>query len=340
LVGTVAPVEAEALRARASDNREAYRLFLLGKALLNRRTQETVARAVEHYAEAVRLDPAFTEAWAMLAYARLIQFDWAWETEVSRDSLPVLARAAINSALALDSLAATAWAVDGILAGRVDFDFPRTRASFERALGRDSLNAETLHAYGTILGAEQLNDLGRAEEVLRRALALEPARPNTWRQLAFVLRNQGRLADAEAVLDTLVALGEWAPAYLVRSDVRFWRGDGAGALADIAEFERLSGGLAVRPRALYSIVRGDSLPARAWLEQHRGRETSRADSVWSVRLSVALGQFDEAFVLLEAYRRDMSVMSLWPWLHHPLFEPLHDDPRYLRLLEESRPEGR
>jgi len=338
LVGTVEPDEAEALQARASENQEAYRLFLLAKALYNRRTQETVAQAVEHLQEVVRLDPTFAQAWAVLGRTRIVQYSWtSWEADVPRDSLPVLARMAIGRALALDSLCAIAWAAEGGVAGWADREFSRARTSFERALELDSLNAEILHAYGVVLGADLLNELPSAERVLRRAVEMEPDRLNTWRHLALAIRNQGRLAAAEALCDTTVSLGQWAPAYEERGYVRFLRGDGAGALADLAENERLGGDDVENWRALYSIAVGDSLPARAWLEQHRGQENEETDSLWSIRFSTALGQLDNALVLLEGQPRDVST---WSWLHNPIFTPLRDDPRFVRLLEESRPGGR
>jgi tetratricopeptide (TPR) repeat protein len=189
------------------------------------------------------------------------------------------------------------------------------------------------------MGGHRYNfDLETAEQLLRRAIALEPDRPNTWNHLGLTLRNQGRLVESEAVFDTLIALGPWVQAYLHRSFVRYLRGNGVGALADFAEAEGL--GSESSPHypfwpALFSIAAGDSLPAQAWLELHYGRETSRADSNASIFLNIGLGRLEEALMLLEAMPRDLS---MWTMLHNPFFEPLHDDPRFRRILEESRPE--
>ncbi len=52
-----------------------------------------------------------------------------------------------------------------------------------------------LNNYGNALQAA--GRLGEAEAVYRRALALRPAYPHPWSNLSYVLRLQGRLAEAE-----------------------------------------------------------------------------------------------------------------------------------------------
>jgi hypothetical protein len=69
----------------------------------------------------------------------------------------------------------------------------------------------------------------------------------------------------------------------------------------------------------------------------RGRETEEAGNLWAIRFNLTLGHRDEALTLLEGQPRNLST---WSRLHDPIFVPLRDDPRFVRLLEESRPEGR
>jgi serine/threonine-protein kinase len=340
LVGAVAPIEAEALRSQRSVDPEAHRLYLVGNVLWNRRTPESVAGAVQHYTDALDLDSNFVEAWAMLGMTRLTQFTWSWDSDVPRDSLPVLARIANSRALALDSSSATAWGTDALLAGFVQNDFSKARSSFDRALLLDSLNAEVYHMYGFVLGSEMLCDLDIAERMLRRALDLEPDRPNTWRHLAIVELYQGNFEAAEALFDTVLAFQEWAPAYMGRSYVRSLMGDAQGAVADAKNVERLYVGQRMdvaTARAFAEIVSGDSSLARNVLAQYGELDDVRraAASIWAARGFLALGLHDEALTVLEEWPR---AVRTWAVLHDPIFTPLHDDPRYIRLLEESRPE--
>ena len=342
LVGVSPSAETVAPGETVSSNREAYRLYLLANALVSRRTPESVQEAVDNYAEAVRLDPTFAAAWARLGSGRLIQFSWSsWTADVPQDSLPGRARVAIDRALALDSLSAEAWLAASMLAAWTEGDYPVARASFERAIRLDSMKAGTYHSYGVVLGAAILNENVRAERMLRRALALDPGLQNTWRHVALALRNRGQLAAAEAVQDTMLALGPWAPGLADRAYVRFLRGNGDGALADLDAAGRITGRQYDFERAMYRLALGDSVAARTEVEQLRAMaaevpDSSRARHARLARMGAALGQPEVALEALEQLPRDVRT---WSMIHEPLFAPLRDHLRFQRVREESRPEG-
>ena len=309
---------------------------------MKRRTPETVQEAVDNYAEAVRLDPTFAVAWARLGSSRVIQYSWGtWTADVPQDSLPARARVAIDRALALDSLSAEAWLAASMLSAWAEADFPVARARFERAIRLDSMKADTYHSHGVVLGASRLNENVRAERMLRRALALEPGLQNTWRHLALSKRNRGQLAAAEAVQDTMLALGPWAPGFVDRAYVRFLRGNGEGALADLDAAARITGQQHDFERAMYRIALGDSSAARAELARLEAIAEQVPDSATArfrrlARMGAALGQPEVALDALEQLPHDVLTWSL---IHQPLFAPLRDHPRFQRVREESRPEG-
>lgn len=291
--------------------------------------------AVQHYTDAVTLDSTFADAWARLGLARMVQLTWGnFEAEVPRDSLPGLARFATDRALTLDSLSATAWIADGVLSANIAGDLSRSRDSFDRAVSLDSLSAEAFHWYGAVLGPEFFCDLEPAERLLRRALQLEPDRPNTWRHLARVLEYTEGFEAAEAIYDTTLALGAWEPAYLGRSTVRSWRGNAVGALADIAEAEKLVDSPAYDfHRAMAGIASGDSGPARGlWRDYRASDEDSKAAGAYlAARLGLLLGLDEEVLAILEEHSGAMGTCAL---LHDPVFETVRDDPRFLRLVED------
>jgi len=333
LVGRIAPAPPTNPQATRATDPEAYRLFLIGNALLNRRTPETAMEAVANYQEAVRRDPQFAAAWAQLGAARIVQFSWSlWPApDVPKDSLPALARHAADVALAVDSVNARAISVLGQIATWADRDFVTARREFDRALRLDSTDATIWHSYGVALGTDGANDLPASERLLRRALAIDPDQPNTWRHLANTVAWQGRLAEAEAILDTLVALGPWAPALYGRAYVRFLRGNGLGALDDLRAASAVTGNdpdaAAV---ALFSIATGDREPALGWLA--RG-DTASANVA---TINMALGRRQAA---LDALGKRKPGVGTWGLLHDPIFAPLQNDPRFVRMLEESRPPG-
>jgi len=361
--GRLNPQDRAAIARRPTQNNEAYRLYLRGNALMKRRTEGEVAQALAAYREAVRLDPRFADAWARVGFAMAIQFVWlGWRTATPRDSLLPLARAAAERALELDSVGADAWMALGT-AMTWGGDLPGARASFERALRLDSLNAEAWLTFGVVYSVYNLNDYGRAEPLLRRAVAIDPDLRNAWRTLGVVLCAQGRFAEAEAVLDTTLSLGPWQQAFLNRADVRYLRGDGAGALADLAEAQRMPGRLDLfsdaeterslfkalenlRPhyvmgnvrltRALYRVALGDSTGARAVLDSLLAeRDTSQTVRQRTAIFAIALGRRAEVLATVESLPASLAT---WGFLHLPYFIPLRSDLRFIRAMEASRPQ--
>ena len=352
--GRLSPGERAVLARRPTRNNEAYRLYLSGNALLSRRTQPDVRRAVEAYTEALRLDPSFAGAWARLGMARAIQYSWTtWREGVPRDSLLTLAWSAAERALRLDSTSSDGWLALGLASSNAG-DLGTAMTSYERSLRLDSLNAEAFHAAGVQYGAdaEYSFDIPEAAApLLRRALALDPTLRNTWRHLADVSRDAGRLAEAEALCDTALAFGPWA-AFDDRAYIRFLRGNAGGALADRAEGERLDSASRPDDRALFTVLRGDSAPARAVLARLRVQADSGQRVLAALaRFEITLGNRAEALSALERLRSRVNPqeprcsptaacsasLDTWRALHDPIFAPLHDDPRFQRLWQETRP---
>jgi len=350
--GRLSPGEHAVLATRPTRNNEAYRLYLYGNWLVSRRGEPETRRAVEAYTEAVRLDPRFAAAWGRLALARNVQFLWGWRGDMPLDSLLALAAAAARRAVGLDSLSSEAWmalAVTSANAGDIVASLP----CLERSLRLDSLNAETLHWMASGHGI-LFRDHEAAAPLFRRALALDPGLRNTWRLLAVSTRDAGRLVEAEALLDTTLELGPWSPALDDRAYVRFVRGDAAGALADLAEAERLDSVPRAPERALYTVLLGDSAPARTELARMRARaDSGQADLGVLARFSMALGLREEAIAALLRLRSRANPREprctptatcsanivTWQTLHDPIFAPLRGDPRFQWLWEETRPRG-
>jgi TolB-like protein/tetratricopeptide (TPR) repeat protein len=320
---------------------EAHNLYLLGRASVARRTEASVQEAVRYFSRAVAVDSTYAPAWAALGSARVVQFSWAnWRADVPRGSLLTLAGSAIDRALRLDSMLADAWQADGSRATWMD-DFSRAKNSLERAIQLDSLRPEAWAALGHMYGAARLSQPDSAARMFRRAISLDPSLQNYWRGLASQALLTGRLREAEAVLDTVIGLGDWAPGYSFRAEVRFYRGNSSGALEDLAMSERLRGQRDEYSEALYRIAAGDRGPARAWLNQHpldglgtppTGPEEILIHDV--ARMNAALGWQREA---LEALGRLPPSVGTWAELHGYAYHALRRDPEFQRLLDQSRP---
>src|SRR5213075_2619634 len=125
--------EEQVIAAKPTDNPEAYDAYLRGLAY-TLKTQNTPANylgAQKFLREAVRLDPKFALAWALLAYvnARGYQTTNIQPTSTLRDE----ARQAMETALGLDPSLGEAWIAKGYYQYGCVGDFEGARRSYEQA---------------------------------------------------------------------------------------------------------------------------------------------------------------------------------------------------------------
>jgi len=354
--GRLTPGEHATIARRPTLNNDAYRLYLYGNSLIARRTEREAAQAIDAYERAVGLDPSFAAAWARISIVRGLQAAWSWEPQIGFDSLIVLALAGARRAVALDSMSADAWAALGYAQSLVG-DLGAAHDGFERSIRLDSLSPEAFHLYAAaVYGADCpgtcLDDDRMAIPLLRRVLALDPTFRNSWRHMGAVELDAGRLAEAEAHLDTALSFGPWPPASAERAYVRYLRGNAAGAMEDFQAGESSFESVPDLP-VLVRLLAGDSAPARARVAAVRAdTATGTARLVSEAMLAAALGLRDEALGALERLRTTpdprsaarctataLCSSSLFTWrkLHDPIFTPLRGDPRFQRLWEETRP---
>lgn len=361
IVGRLAPAQLSALRGRASRNTEAYRLYLYSRTLMARRTAEDINASVRALTQALALDPDFAVAWGRLSSARSLQTEWGSEEGWTRDSLRAVARSAWQRSLRLDSAAADGWAARGIWAIATR-QYAEALDALTRALHLDSLSADTYHTLGYLYSVDHLALPEVAVPYFTRAVALDPDLRNSWRHLALSRAHQGRLAEAEALLDTALARGPWPIGSMERAMVRAARRNLAGAVADL-EQGPTSGPVGSLPdqlsldgeqwRAMFRIAAGDTSGARAILTMvdtaRVSLEVSR-EPYRAVVYSLA-GRTDSALAALERIRAATTFtpplcgaqvcspnLPLWRFLHHVFLLPLRGEPRYVRLLQWSRPQ--
>ena len=144
------------------------------------------------------------------------------------------------------------------------------------------------------------------------------------------------------MLDSAVALdpGYWE-AYMDRSQIRLLLGERESARKDVETALLLNPGDRETEAALAQVEArtGDTRDARTRLERLlRERPTPDLEEGQYVIVALdALGQHDRALGVLERLRP--RGVQLWSDLLYPEFDPLRSNPRFQRVLDESRPPG-
>ncbi|MEM1229122.1 MAG: winged helix-turn-helix domain-containing protein [Pseudomonadota bacterium] len=203
----------------------AYDLFVKGRDLTHKLNgQTTIPAGIALLEQAVKLDPAFAEAWAWLGLAHFIlpEFsrteDWHSHIEQSRD--------AIATALALApecSMALLVQALQTTYDHRVD----EALAIYERAVTLDPNNVETIAGFG--LGMLAIGRHDRAREAFDRVLQQDPL-CGLWHTVyGGIELNAGAFLESERYFRQSFELGFGAAAFGVAHRLA-QRGEGRQAL--------------------------------------------------------------------------------------------------------------
>jgi TolB-like protein/Tfp pilus assembly protein PilF len=154
---------------KPTENIEAYKLYLQGRQLWNRRTSRAITQAINCFNQAIAADPAYALAYSGLAdcYAILSDYSGAPLREVAPKT-----RAAALKAIQLDETLGEPHAALGITKANLDWDWPGAEAEFRRAIELNPNYATTHHWFGNVLGSQEKFKEALAE--YQRAQELDP----------------------------------------------------------------------------------------------------------------------------------------------------------------------
>jgi len=312
-------------RQRGTANLEAYNAYLLGRFQWNRRTREGVLGSIETFKRAIALDPEYAKAYAGLADAYLISWNFGWMKP--RDGYP-LARQAVDRALQIDPLLADAHTSLAAIQAWYEWDFVAAEQSFNRAMELDPGNAFAHYWFGTIL--DYMNRPDEALKQLKLALQLDPLALQVRNGLSNHLQWLGELDAAIASYQETLRID---PAF---HNARRWlsltyleAGRPQEALDALAAIPEGFANSANAIHALAAIQMGDPDTARAFLNARNAELT--VDLVYAASAYAALGEMDDAFRLLQqaVAERQYSVLQLGLT---PSSDPLRSDPRFREIL--------
>ena len=348
IVGRLLPDERRAVTARTTRNPAAYDHLLRGNFHLARRNPRALQLALREYHAASQLDPRYTDAVARSAYAYANALDNEYDIGLPRDTMVARGVALAEQALRLDSSSSDAWLASAyIQQGRFPLTYEGARERFERAIALNPRSAEAHHQFGFYLWS--MGDSSGARRANLRALELEPGRAITWFALSEMARLTGRSREALQYIDSMLAADpDFALAdlqrYLLGVALRDTALMGAGrrALAARPGFAEAAAFMQAAEAALVSgdtaIVRSLSAAVLAAPALPTPTTPGNVLAGSGVAMILAmLGDKETALVLLD--RLAPRGFRLHDSLRAPAFDGLRDDPRFIRLWNETRAPG-
>jgi serine/threonine-protein kinase len=172
---------------------DAYQAYLKGRYLVNKRSPESFAKAVEQFEAAIAADANYAAAYVGLGETYALSASHKFNL-IGRAEEIARARAAAARALDLDDTLAEAHALLAFLRFRFDWDWSGAELEFKRALDLNPGHAATWHAYGLFLSSR-----GRFEEAMqamRRAEELDPLSLIVATGIGRILHFEGRFDEA------------------------------------------------------------------------------------------------------------------------------------------------
>ena len=322
------PQAQKPVRPRAFDE------YLQGRYLYwNKRTEENLQKAIEHFQNAIREDPNYALPYAGLADC----YNAMGSVQVA--SIPPLdarkrAEEAATKALALDSSLAEAHTSLGYV-HNFNWNWNAAEQSFKRALELNPNYANAHNLYATHLMAKGLT----AESIAasNRARELDPFSLSISVQRGFLLENARRYDEAIEQLRNVIAMDPnhyqayWTLGHTYAASGRFVEAIAAAEKA-AALSDRVPGALGILGLVYGLAGRKDD----ATKVLHELLELNKQRYVTPAALAnvyIGLGDKERAFFWLEKAYEERSNYIAWMKVF-PIVDPLRSDPRFASLLQK------
>jgi tetratricopeptide (TPR) repeat protein len=317
----------KALSRRATDNVEAYQLYLQGQQRWSTFQPQGIVSSINYYRAALEKDPTYALAYAGMAtaYSTIAVYGPLPAREAGAKALD-----AARHAVALDDRLADAHVALGVSKLLHEWDWDGARLELERAI---SLDPTTLGHSPYSYYLYTMNRFDEAIAEARRVVAINPGWPIGVADLLSALYFARHYDEAAQEASRAVALdpSDTYPLWIL-GQIQTQRGHYRDALAVLERSVKGADGNPKMPAELgYTYaVSGDRDRALAIVRQLKSGPAS-LNLYLIAEIYAGLGDHDQAFAWL-----DRAYEARFPFLCDfkitPQFDVLNKDPRYDALL--------
>lgn len=315
-----------------TENTEAYHLYLKGRYFTNKRTTEWIKKGIEHFQQAIDLDPNYALAYAGLAdaYSFLASSTGG---QPPRETYPK-AEAAALKALELDEMLGEAHSTLGFYHLLFDWDFAAAEREYKRAIELSPSYSNAHDGYSFYLKATGQHEA--AIKACERAQQLDPLSMFATLSLGwayYFARDYDRaLIQARKVLDMDANFGF---AHWHAGKTYLQKGMFTEAVTYLRQALNLIGGTPPFISFLgHAYARaGKQREARQMLTQLlRLSQKQYVSSYLIAILYLGLGDIDQTFVWLEQAYEERSGFMAFIGVE-PMLDELRQDARFVDLLK-------
>ncbi|HEV2861009.1 MAG TPA: protein kinase [Pyrinomonadaceae bacterium] len=318
-------------KAMTTNRREvnpiAYDHYLKGRRDWSKRTGDALRQAIEHFQQAIDIDPDFALAYSGLADAYVLAGGIRPKESYMR------ARAAAAKALELDASLGEAYATLGFIKTHAGHDWAGGEADLRRAIELSPNHATAHHWYSALLLAQGRFD--ECQRELKKAQELDPLSPIINTDVALFPLYLRRYDEAVALLEKnrdLFPNSFPAHYYLGWAYTQTGRYEEAAASYEKAMALSNRHSMALTMLGYTRAAQGRRDEARAVLAELQ--ELTKRQFVSSYRFAVlytALGDKDAAFEWANRAYEEQDILLVYVNVS-PFSDALRQDPRFGELL--------
>jgi adenylate cyclase len=322
--------EKKLIEKKATENTEAYTLYLRGRGLVQERTEPSLRQALGLFEKAITLDPSFAKAHAGVAECHTTLVNDGYEA--FEQALPK-ADIALKRALELNPELAEAHAT----LGSVNFQIDDIIGSERETMRAVDLNPSLPESHRLLSNIAFLKgDVKRGIEEAEACYRLDPMSPSYIGLLGSFYYYSGRESDALSFWEKTLQLAP-ARTYREMTEYNINKGDVEKAKETFALAEKLepTHRWVFWMRGFIAAKTGDrsgALEAIKRIEEKWIGATTLNDLAF---VYYALGDLDSYFTYISR-AADQHTIQFTNVMYNPLFASAREDPRYQELLAKVK----
>ncbi len=329
--------ESRVIAKRATENSDAYQLYLRGRYYWDKRSVAGFGKALQYFQQALDLDPNYALAHTGVADCYDLLGLGIYNGLAPRESLPK-AKFAIDRAFQLDSSLGEAYTTRGHMNHSYEWDWERAGSDFRRAI-------ELSPKYGTghVFYAVYLNAIGDRAEAKKQFLLAQQLEPlslpiNTWLGMEYYYSKEYD-KSIEQIKKSIDIDGSFANAHLMLGWPYLAKGMTGEAVTEFRITRDLAGDNPVAVAALiYALGRdGRSAEARSLMDTLLVKSGQRYISPHNLAIAY-LGVGDTAKFYRELERtvdERAFIVSVGVLRVDPFFDFAHADPRFGAIFAKT-----
>jgi TolB-like protein/Tfp pilus assembly protein PilF len=331
LLSKLSGEERKRLTKRHTHDTEAYGHYLKGRFYWSKRTEEGFRKGIEHFHQAIEVDPNYALAYAGLADSYILLVFYAAQNP---GEAMAKAKAAAITALKLDDSLAEAHTSLAYIHYVYDWNWPAAEKEFKKAIKLNPKYATAHHWYAFRLAAAGRHEDAIAEMKLARELDPLALIINTEVGWAYYFARQYDKA-IEQYQKSLEMDPGFGAAHMFMGTAYVQQGRYAEGIAELLKAIELSGGgVGMNGLLGHAYARaGDKEAALKMAAELTQQPAGKYVSPYNLALIHAgLGETDKTLELLDEACEHRSLFLAWLNVE-PMFDSVRSDPRFAELVK-------